>query len=154
MVERRENENSRHLTLSGRENDKDQLDNEFNRTYLQQLKSLERLLEETYSEDNSITFVKTLGNDVAALRSVPTALFCFLKAQNTVEGFCDTNPFQRTLELAMSFGGDADTIMSMAGALAGAYYGEKDIPNYLINLCEGIKDAQNQADEIYNLISS
>ena len=53
----------------------------------------------------------------------------------------------------MSFGGDSDTIMSMAGALAGAYYGEKDIPNYLICLCEGIGDAQKQADELYSLIS-
>ena len=119
---------------------------------MQQLKSIENLLEESYSGEQITKILRTLGNDVAAVRSVPTALFCFLKAQDDVEGFCDTNPFQRTLELAMSFGGDADTIMSMAGALAGAYYGETNIPRYLINLCEGIKDAQNQANELCKLI--
>ena len=125
-----------------------------NQTYVQQLKSITNLLEFKDSEDNLIRFVKTLGNDIAAVRSAPTALFSFLKAQKHIEGFCETNDFQRTLELAMSFGGDSDTIMSMAGAIAGAYYGESNIPKYLINLCEGIEDAQHQADEIFKLLQN
>ena len=51
----------------------------------------------------------------------------------------------------MSFGGDSDTIMSMAGAIAGAYYGEKNIPQNLMNICEGVSDAQYQADEIFKV---
>ena len=121
-------------------------------TYLQQLSSIEKLLDEDVSEDNLENFVNKLGNDIAAVRSAPTALFCFLKAKNPIGGFCESSPFQRTLELAMSFGGDTDTIMSMAGAIAGAYYGEKEIPQYLINLCEGIQDARTQADELCTLI--
>jgi poly(ADP-ribose) glycohydrolase ARH3 len=69
-----------------------------------------------------------LGNSVSAIQSVPTALYSFLKARNPVEGLETTNPFERTLQLAMTFGGDSDTICSMAGALAGALYGESAIP--------------------------
>ena len=39
--------------------------------------------------------------------------------------------FERCLKLAMLFGGDADTIMSMTGAIAGAYFGESAIPDYV-----------------------
>ena len=134
------------------ENEDNPEEEEVNRTYSKQLKSIDRLLGEVYNEETIANAVKILGNDIAAIRSAPTALFCFLKAQDPIDGFCETNPFQRTLELAMSFGGDSDTIMSMAGAIAGAYYGEKNIPQYLIALCEGVKDAQNQAEEIYRLL--
>ena len=123
---------------------------ESNGSYVHQLKKIETLLVEDYNEQK---FVEMLGNDIAAIKSAPTALFCFLKAKNKVEGFCETNSFQRTLELAMSFGGDSDTIMSMAGAIAGAYYGEKNIPQNLINICEGVSDAQYQADEIFTLLN-
>jgi len=123
-------------------------------TYLKQLRSIENLVEEDFREENLEDIVNKLGNDIAAVRSAPTALFCFLKAKDPVGGFCESNPFQRTLELAMSFGGDTDTIMSMAGAIAGAYYGEKEIPQYLINLCEGIQDARTQADEICKVIEN
>jgi len=140
--------------IKGDEEDSDEDEEVLNRnkTYVQQLKSITNLLDVKDSEDNLVRFVKTLGNDIAAVRSAPTALFSFLKAQKPIDGFCETNDFQRTLELAMSFGGDSDTIMSMAGAIAGAYYGEKNIPKYLINLCEGIEDAQHQADEIFKLL--
>ena len=44
----------------------------------------------------------------------------------------DSGPgFERCLQLAMLFGGDADTIMSMTGAIAGAYFGESGIPDYV-----------------------
>ena len=125
-------------------------DKEFDRSYVQQLKKIETLLDEDYNEQK---FVEMLGNDIAAIKSAPTALFCFLKAKNEIDGFCETNSFQRTLELAMSFGGDSDTIMSMAGAIAGAYYGEKNIPQNLINICEGVSDAQYQANEIFKLLN-
>ena len=123
---------------------------DLDRSYVQQLKKIEILLGDNYNEQKC---VEMLGNEVEAVKSVPTALFCFLKAKNPVDGFCETNSFQRTLELAMSFGGDSDTIMSMAGAIAGAYYGEKNIPQNLMNICEGVSDAQYQADEIFKLLN-
>jgi ADP-ribosylglycohydrolase len=45
-----------------------------------------------------------------------------------VEGLTTDNPFERTIQLALTFGGDSDTICSMAGALAGAFYGKSSIP--------------------------
>ena len=125
------------------------------KTYLKQIKHIEDLVKEDFDEKTFLTkFLKPLGNDVAAIGSAPTALFCFLKAQNQIDGLCDTNAFQRTLELAMMFGGDADTIMSMAGAIAGAFYGETAIPEYLVNLCEGVQDAQTQAEMLHELVTS
>jgi len=121
-------------------------------TYTQQLKTISNLLNVSYEDENQDKFVKDLGNDIAAIRSAPTALFSFLKAQKPIEGLCETNEFQRTLEVAMSFGGDSDTIMSMAGAIAGAYYGQSNIPKYLMNVCEGVEDAQHQAEEIFKLL--
>ena len=53
----------------------------------------------------------------------------------------------------MSFGGDSDTIMSMTGAIAGAYYGESGIPEYMKPICEGVDEARRQADQLYKLIT-
>ena len=54
-----------------------------------------------------------LGNDVSALNSVPAAIFSFLATAQTnyVPPGCEftENPFERSLALAMSFGGDTDT---------------------------------------------
>ena len=49
-----------------------------------------------------------------------------------------SNPFERTIQLAMTFGGDSDTICSMAGALAGARYGEAGIPGSHLNVISSI----------------
>jgi ADP-ribosylglycohydrolase len=53
----------------------------------------------------------------------------------------------------MQFGGDSDTICSMAGALAGAYYGESSIPEYMKNLCEAVDNAKRQADQLHKLVT-
>ena len=39
------------------------------------------------------------------------------------------NAYIKTIKLAITFGGDTDTIASMAGALAGAYHGFSTIPS-------------------------
>ena len=149
----RENKGSKSKSSTlHRESDSE--DEEFNRTYSQQLKSIQEMLTKEYSGAQALKTLTALGNDIAAIKSVPTALFSFLKAQDKIEGLFESNPFQRTLELAMTFGGDADTIMSMAGALAGAYYGKAAIPSYLISLCEGVEDAESQADKLYELITA
>ncbi len=45
--------------------------------------------------------------------------------------FLESSSFEDALRNAVSLGGDSDTIASITGAVAGAYY--KDIPNFLIN---------------------
>ena len=56
--------------------------------------------------------------DATALGSVPKALFCFLESTN----------FEDAIRIALSIGGDTDTIACIAGAVAGAYFG---VPEYL-----------------------
>ena len=69
-----------------------------------------------------------LGNDVSAVDSVPTALFCYLRGMNGHHdnghdhgtdggdhGISDHgNVFERVLVTALRMGGDTDTIASMA----------------------------------------
>ena len=87
--------------------------------------------------------------DATALESIPVALFAFLVANdpkceneinsklNTKNSFKKTGAkvknfklhnsvydnFDRTIIYAITLGGDTDTIASMAGAIAGAFYG-------------------------------
>lgn len=51
--------------------------------------------------------------DVTCAGSVPQALVCFLFSED----------FEDAVRLAVSLGGDGDTLAAMAGAVAGAYYG-------------------------------
>lgn len=85
-----------------------------------------------------------LGNGVEAYRSVPTALYCFLR---TPESLVDTLAFA----LAVGFGGDTDTIASMACALAGAFLGEAEIPGPWIERAEGTAILRSLADELLEL---
>ena len=117
-------------------------------SYGDRVKSIEKLLKKPHSNKEAI---QTLGNDIAAINSVPTAVYCFLRGQDPVEGL-SSNAFQRTLELAMGFGGDTDTIMSMAGAMAGARYGRRGIPDDLVKICEGVDDADDQAEKLHKFV--
>ena len=55
-----------------------------------------------------------------AIDSVPQAIFCFLKSYS----------FESAIRIALSIGGDTDTIACITGALSEAYYG---IPNEIID---------------------
>ena len=59
--------------------------------------------------------------------------------------------FQRTIMYSMSHGGDTDTVATMAGAIAGAYYGLDFIPPSWQWCCEGVSDAQKDAELMFNL---
>ena len=61
------------------------------------------------------------------------------------------NAFRRTIEYAISLGGDADTIASMAGCLVGALHGESIITNNIIQHCEGNTDIITLANELYKV---
>ena len=62
--------------------------------------------------------IEALGNGVLALDSVPIALWCGLRDVPAREALLD----------AVGFGGDADTIGAMTGALLGAGLGETGLP--------------------------
>lgn len=68
-----------------------------------------------------------LGNGIAALESVPTAIACFALSPND---------YLATIDNAIFLGGDTDTIAAMAGALSGARLGIGGIPRNLINAME------------------
>ena len=133
----------------------DKPDSDENDTYVKKVKKMDAFFE--HKEDDIKLMIDILGNDVAALGSVPTAVFAFLAGiQNiSLPAGLETseNPFERTLQFAMCFGGDADTIMSMAGALAGAYYGESGIPDYMKIISEGVDNAVRQADQLHKLVA-
>lgn len=59
--------------------------------------------------------------DISCQGSVPEAIIAFLESEN----------FEDAIRTAISIGGDSDTIASMSGALAEAYY--KTIPEELVN---------------------
>jgi len=64
--------------------------------------------------------VAVLGNGIEAPRSVPTAIYCFLRQPQA---------YKDTVIYAISLGGDTDTIAAMAGAISGAYLGIEAIPS-------------------------
>lgn len=60
------------------------------------------------------------------------------------------NIFRRTIQYAISLAGDADTIASMAGSIAGAYLGEENISPSLRKYCEYQKEMTALADNLYS----
>ena len=96
---------------------------------------------------------RELGNTVAALTSVPTAIYCAERALQKIPGLADECEFTRALQLAYTFGGDTDTIGSMAGAIVGARIGAARIPDKLKILCEGVDHAERQADLLCNVVN-
>jgi len=59
--------------------------------------------------------------DVSCQDSVPEAIIAFL----------ESNDFENAIRLAISLGGDSDTIAAMAGSIAEAFYGE--IPIHILS---------------------
>jgi poly(ADP-ribose) glycohydrolase ARH3 len=86
-----------------------------NRLYREKLAQIRELL----GEQDKAKVVAVLGNGIEAPRSVPTAIYCFLR---------QTQSYKDTVIYAISLGGDTDTIAAMAGAISGAYLGIKAIP--------------------------
>lgn len=116
-------------------------------TYENQLKIMKDFLKE-----NSVTsdeVIEKLGNSISSIFSVPTAIYCFLRAQDDIPDIVTNNSFRRTLQYAISLGGDTDTIASMAGAIAGAYLGCEAINENLQKQCEKVDETIEMADQIF-----
>ncbi|VEN63753.1 unnamed protein product [Callosobruchus maculatus] len=120
------------------------------RAYQDKLKIVEDFIGKNYEDlDEEVIF--QLGNGISAYESVPTAIHCFLRAQNDIARIETDNQFRRTIQYAISLGGDTDTIASMAGAICGAYLGEEGINPELLRHCEFTKEMSEMAD---NLLSA
>ena len=53
----------------------------------------------------------------------------------------------------ISLGGDTDTIGSMTGAIAGAFYGEEKINDNLLRHCEASEEFRILGDRLFELVS-
>lgn len=94
-----------------------------------------------------------LGNGIAALESVPTAVYCFLRAsQKSCPGFKDRNEVEQSILYAISLGGDTDTIATMAAAMAGAFFGVEMVPETWQAACEGVDDAKQFAEKMVAIL--
>ncbi|XP_020775406.1 ADP-ribosylhydrolase ARH3 [Boleophthalmus pectinirostris] len=96
--------------------------------------------------------ISELGNGIAALHSVPTAIFCVLHCLKPLECLPQNyGGLERTIAYSLALGGDTDTIACMAGAIAGAHYGIESIPPSWIKCCEGAEDADRDAERLHTL---
>ncbi|CAI9615753.1 unnamed protein product [Staurois parvus] len=121
--------------------------------YCKRLKKIKEFLDEGGVPRKDV--VDQLGNGIAALESVPTAIYSFLRCMDPVEDLpMEFNSLQRTLGYCFLLGGDTDTIATMAGAIAGAYHGELQVPHEWKLKSEGYKDAENWAEELHQLYTS
>ncbi|KAI2654447.1 poly(ADP-ribose) glycohydrolase ARH3 [Labeo rohita] len=96
--------------------------------------------------------ISELGNGIAALQSVPTAIFCVLHCLEPRAGLPEKfRGLERTIAYSLALGGDTDTIACMAGAIAGAHYGIDSIPQSWQKSCEGVEEADDLARRLYDL---
>ena len=90
-----------------------------------------------------------LGNGIAALESVPTAIASFALTPNS---------YADTIGNVILLGGDTDTMATMAGALAGAQLGIEAIPRRLVELLESSPKGRDYiiqlADQLHDACSS
>ena len=81
-------------------------------------------------------------------------MFLTAVAGKTPDQLSSFTKLAQTILYAVSLGGDCDTIASMAGAIAGAYYGDDDIPPAWVSQCEGAEAATDLADQLYSFLES
>lgn len=86
--------------------------------------------------------VAHIGNSGSVFETVGMSLYAFLKF-----GFS----FRDTVVYPASFGGDSDSIASIAGSLSGAYFGDEAIPKELKAGVEKSRMILAKAGELYDL---
>lgn len=111
-------------------------------SYFKKLKEMKELLNKGETLEPE-TVVETFGNGIRAEEAVPAAIFSFLHKGR--------ESFQESVNYAISLGGDTDTIASMAGAISGAYWGVNEIPELWKSKCEGVEEAIEFANKIFEL---
>ncbi|XP_041068648.1 ADP-ribose glycohydrolase ARH3 [Carcharodon carcharias] len=118
--------------------------------YCNRLKKMKAFLSRTDVSKEEV--VNELGNGIAAFESVPTAIYSFLRCMDPDPEIPEKyNGLERTIIYSISLGGDTDTIATMAGAIAGAYYGKDDVPQSWQKSCEAYKDADYLGEKLCDL---
>ncbi|OQV21043.1 Poly(ADP-ribose) glycohydrolase ARH3 [Hypsibius exemplaris] len=93
--------------------------------------------------------IRKLGHSVRAVDAMPMALFCALRSLRPIPSIKRENAVERSIILAVSMGGDTDTIASMAGAITGALFGVQRIEPRWIAMCEASDKLLAVAEELY-----
>lgn len=124
------------------------------RPYCNSLKKMKDIFLKKQEDISPEEIAVYLGNGVAAHRSVPTAIYSFLRGLQPLSEFESSNPFVRTLYFAISVGGDTDTIASMAGSIAGAYHGADIIPKILKEHCESHDKISELAGQLFEQLQA
>lgn len=113
------------------------------------------LCDEDEHQDLTVEEVADLfGNSISAEKSVPTAIYAFLRSQEPLPYFQTEDPFVRVIVLSIAVGGDTDTIASMAGSISGAFHGLAGIPALLQRHCEDLDVALMLADDMYKCVGA
>lgn len=112
-------------------------------SYVTQFEHIKRMLLNNEHKPDLNEVIMTLGHGVEAIEAVPAALFSFLFNVDTC--------FEDAILYAISLGGDTDTIASMTGAIAGAYWGEQHIPDEWLVASESVDEVLKFANELYDL---
>ncbi len=87
--------------------------------------------------------ISNFSRDVSAIGSVPAAIAAFLLS----------NSFDEAVIIAVNSGGDADTTGAMAGAIAGAYWGEGGIPKEWLEVMEDDNKGKSYVRDISTKLS-
>lgn len=82
---------------------------------------------------------RAFGNGIAALESVPAAIYIGATAAG----------FRETIEFAVRLGGDTDTVAAMSGAISGARLGPSAIPKSWVEELECRSELLTLADELW-----
>jgi poly(ADP-ribose) glycohydrolase ARH3 len=110
-----------------------------NQLYKEKVASIKELLD----EQDRARVVTILGNGIEAPRSVPTAIYSFLRQPRC---------YRDCVLYAISLGGDTDTIASMAGAISGAYLGIEAIPQEWRAKLENRAYIEALAEKLWQLV--
>jgi ADP-ribosylglycohydrolase len=87
--------------------------------------------------------LSSIGNSPAVFETVPAAFYCFIRFEP-----------EEALIHAANGGGDTDSIASMSGALAGAFYGSSWLPERWLSRLEGRKRLMQTAESLADLCIS
>jgi len=100
---------------------------------------ISKLLEQDVKREKA---AEELGTSVLIEKSVPYAIFSFLK---------DIETYEKALMNAIMVPGDRDTIGAMTGGLSGAFLGVKAPPDTWIDKLEDVDYLKELADQLYTI---
>ena len=96
-----------------------------------------------------------LGVGIKATEAISAAVFAFLYclAERQPSEVKRYNKVEQSIFYAISLGGDTDTIATMTGAIAGAFWGHEMVPDYWLKHFEGKNIIEDLAVKLYDVNS-